>query len=89
MFCYYAQLCSSQMGELLCSKLCQHNVPRPIDWAFFLSNRTSLMEGRGSLEEQLEAVKRKAGEITAKKESLRVVEERGAQIEEALIFDNK
>ena len=47
------------------------------------------MEGRGSLEEQLEAVKRKAGEITAKKESLRVVEERGAQIEEALIFDNK
>lgn len=47
------------------------------------------MEGRGSLEEQLEAVKRKANEITAKKESLRTVEERGAQIEEALIFDNK
>ena len=47
------------------------------------------MEGRGSLEEQLEAVKRKAGEITAKKESLKAVEERGAQVEEALIFDNK
>ena len=29
MFCYYAQLCSSQMGELLCSYLCRHNVPRP------------------------------------------------------------
>ena len=27
--CYYAQLCSSQRRELLCSKLCQHNVPRP------------------------------------------------------------
>ena len=32
--------------------------------------RTALMEGRGSLEEQLEAVKRKAGDITAKKETL-------------------
>lgn len=51
--------------------------------------RTALMEGRGSLEEQLEAVKRKAGEITAKKESLKAVEERGAHVEEALIFDNK
>ena len=47
------------------------------------------MEGRGSLEEQLEAVKRKANEITAKKETLRTVEEQGARIEEALIFDNK
>ena len=28
-FCYYAQLCSSWKGKLLCSKLCQHNVPRP------------------------------------------------------------
>ena len=60
-----------------------------LELCFVKFNRTSLMEGRGSLEEQLEAVKRKAGEITAKKESLRVVEERGAQIEEALIFDNK
>ena len=47
------------------------------------------MEGRGSLEEQLEAVKRKAGDITAKKETLKTVEELGAKIEEALIFDNK
>lgn len=55
----------------------------------FCSCRTALMEGRGSLEDQLEAVKRKAGEITAKKESLKTVEELGAQVEEALIFDNK
>ena len=30
-FCYYAQLCSSLIGELLCSNLCWHNVPRPND----------------------------------------------------------
>ena len=47
------------------------------------------MEGKGILEEQLETVKSKAGEIATKKESLRKVEELGASIEEALIFDNK
>lgn len=47
------------------------------------------MEGKGSLEEQLEAVKSKASEIATKKDSLRKVEELGAHIEEALIFDNK
>lgn len=47
------------------------------------------MEGKGSLEEQLEAVKNKAGEIATKKETLRKVEELGASSEEALIFDNK
>ena len=52
-------------------------------------NRTLLMEGKGSLEEQLEAVKSKASEIATKKDSLRKVEELGAHIEEALIFDNK
>lgn len=47
------------------------------------------MEGKGSLEEQLEAVKSKASEIATKKDTLRKVEELGANIEEALIFDNK
>ncbi len=47
------------------------------------------MEGKGSLEEQLEAVKNKASEIATKKDVLRKVEELGATIEEALIFDNK
>lgn len=51
--------------------------------------RSLLMEGKGSLEEQLEAVKSKASEIATKKETLRKVEELGASTEEALIFDNK
>ena len=54
-----------------------------------LFGRTMLMEGKGSLEEQLEAVTRKASEIATKKDTLRIVEELGASIEEALIFDNK
>ena len=28
-FAIMLNLCSSQIGELLCSNLCQHNVPRP------------------------------------------------------------
>ena len=32
-FCYYVKLCSSLVGELLCSKLCRHNVPRPTEWS--------------------------------------------------------
>lgn len=51
--------------------------------------RTLLMEGKGSLEEQLEAVKSKGNEFATKKDALRKVEELGASIEEALIFDNK
>lgn len=47
------------------------------------------MEGKGSLEEQLEAVKSKADEIATKKDTLRKVEDLGANTEEALIFDNK
>ncbi len=47
------------------------------------------MEGKGSLEEQLEGVKSKASEIATKKDTLRKIEELGANIEEALIFDNK
>lgn len=47
------------------------------------------MAGKGGLEEQLEAVKSKASEIATRKDTLRKVEELGASIEEALIFDNK
>ncbi len=47
------------------------------------------MQGTGTLEEQLEAVKGKSSEVTARKGSLRKVEELGANIEEALIFDNR
>ena len=48
-----------------------------------------MMQSKGSLEDQLEAVKGKANEIATKKDTLRRVEELGANIEEALIFDNK
>ncbi len=53
------------------------------------THRTFLMQGTGTLEEQLEAVKGKSSEVTARKGSLRKVEELGANIEEALIFDNR
>ena len=54
-----------------------------------LSYRTVLMDSTGSLEGQLEVVKGLARDIAMRKEALRKVEELGAQIEEALIFDNK
>ena len=47
------------------------------------------MDSPGSLEDQLKAVRLKEREITQHREALRKVEELGAQIEEALIFDNK
>lgn len=47
------------------------------------------MQSSGTLEDQLEAVKSKVEEVAARKESLKKVEELGANIEEALIFDNK
>ena len=47
------------------------------------------MQGTGTLEDQLEAVKAKSSEVTARKGSLKKVEELGARIEEAFIFDNK
>lgn len=52
-------------------------------------SRTGLMDGRGTLEEQLEAVKAMIAEILQKKDALKKVEDLGAQVEEALIFDNK
>jgi len=47
------------------------------------------MASKGSLEDQLEAVKSKATEVASKKETLRRLEELGARSEEALIFDNR
>lgn len=52
-------------------------------------SRTVLMDGRGTLEEQLEAVKAMIAEVLQKKDALKKVEDLGAQVEEALIFDNK
>ena len=53
------------------------------------THRSSLMEGTGTLEDQLKDVKSKAKEVAARKETLKKAEELGAHIEEALIFDNK
>lgn len=48
-----------------------------------------MMEASGSLEEQLEVLKRKAGEIRANKTQLRKIEEQGAMLERNLILDNR
>uniref|UniRef100_A0A069DXZ1 Putative beta-spectrin n=1 Tax=Panstrongylus megistus TaxID=65343 RepID=A0A069DXZ1_9HEMI len=51
--------------------------------------RTSMMEGSGSLEQQLEATKRKATEVRSRKSDLKKIEELGAILEEHLILDNR
>lgn len=51
--------------------------------------RTSMMEGSGKLEEQLEAVREKSAEVRARKSDLHEVEELGARLEERLILDNR
>ncbi|CAG0916965.1 unnamed protein product [Notodromas monacha] len=51
--------------------------------------RSSMMEGTGGLEQQLEAIKRKAGEVRARKTDLKKIEELGAVLEEHLIMDNR
>ncbi|EYB99527.1 hypothetical protein Y032_0122g1099 [Ancylostoma ceylanicum] len=51
--------------------------------------RQEMMEASGSLEEQLEVLKRKAGEIRANKTQLRKIEEQGAMLERNLILDNR
>ncbi|KAK9511532.1 hypothetical protein O3M35_000170 [Rhynocoris fuscipes] len=50
---------------------------------------TSMMEGSGSLEQQLEATKRKAAEVRSRKSDLKKIEELGAILEEHLILDNR
>nr|APA33997.1 seminal fluid protein [Nilaparvata lugens] len=51
--------------------------------------RTSMMEGSGSLEQQLEATKRKAGEVRSRRSDLKKIEDLGAILEEHLILDNR
>ncbi|KAI4458396.1 troponin [Holotrichia oblita] len=51
--------------------------------------RTSMMEGSGSLEQQLEATKRKAAEVRARRLDLKKIEDLGAILEEHLILDNR
>merc|ERR1712071_288215 len=49
----------------------------------------SMMEGSGTLEQQLEATKRKAAEVRARRQDLRKIEDLGAILEEHLILDNR
>ncbi|XP_013775722.1 spectrin alpha chain-like isoform X2 [Limulus polyphemus] len=51
--------------------------------------RSSMMEGSGTLEAQLEATRSKAAEVRAKREDLKKIEDLGAQLEEHLILDNR
>ena len=48
-----------------------------------------MVEGQGDLEDQLADIKRNSAEIADRKDDLRVIEDIGAQMEEALILDNK
>ncbi|XP_037044978.1 spectrin alpha chain isoform X3 [Bradysia coprophila] len=50
---------------------------------------TSMMEGSGTLEQQLDALCKKAKEVRARRIDLKKIEELGALLEEHLILDNR
>lgn len=51
--------------------------------------RAAMVEGTGTLEEQLEATKGKSAEVRAQRTQLKRIEELGALLEEHLILDNR
>lgn len=51
--------------------------------------RAAMMEGSGTLEDQLEATKQKAAEVRSQKGQLKKIEDLGAAMEERLILDNR
>ncbi|EDV21767.1 uncharacterized protein TRIADDRAFT_59818 [Trichoplax adhaerens] len=51
--------------------------------------RANMVEGSGSLEDQLENTKKISAEVTRRKTDLKKIEDLGARLEEALILDNK
>lgn len=55
----------------------------------WLLDGSSMMEGSGSLEAQLDATRRKANEVRAKQADLKHIEILGAELEEHLILDNR
>ncbi|CAG5125562.1 unnamed protein product, partial [Candidula unifasciata] len=57
--------------------------------AWLTQTRSALMEGSGTLEEQLDATRRKATEVRAQKSGLKKIEDLGAAMEERLILDNR
>ncbi|CAG2168875.1 unnamed protein product [Oppiella nova] len=50
---------------------------------------SSMMEGSGTLEAQLDATRRKAADVRAKRSDLKKIEDLGAILEEHLILDNR
>ncbi|KAK6196167.1 hypothetical protein SNE40_001445 [Patella caerulea] len=57
--------------------------------SWLTETRSAMMEGSGTLEEQLEATKTKATEVRAQKGDLKKIEVLGAAMEERLILDNR
>ncbi|KRY60696.1 Spectrin alpha chain [Trichinella britovi] len=57
--------------------------------AWLTDTRTQMMETTGTLEEQLDILKRKAVEVRAQRGHLKEIEELGALLEEHLILDNR
>ncbi|KRY71430.1 Spectrin alpha chain [Trichinella pseudospiralis] len=57
--------------------------------AWLTDTRTQMMETMGTLEEQLDILKRKAVEVRAQRGHLKEIEELGALLEEHLILDNR
>ena len=51
--------------------------------------RSAMMEGSGTLEDQLEATNQKSVEVRAQKGQLKRIEDLGAAMEERLILDNR
>ncbi|XP_060596253.1 spectrin alpha chain, non-erythrocytic 1-like isoform X2 [Ruditapes philippinarum] len=56
---------------------------------WLLDGGASMMEGSGTLEDQLEATKKKAVEVRSQKGQLKRIEDLGAAMEERLILDNR
>lgn len=48
-----------------------------------------MMEGSGTLEQQLEATRQKAAEVRARRSDLKKIEDLGQILEEHLILDNR
>ncbi|EGD77905.1 spectrin [Salpingoeca rosetta] len=57
--------------------------------AWLVSTRAKLVEGTGTLEEQLEATQHYYEQVQQKKSTLKTIEDLGARMEENLILDNK
>lgn len=57
--------------------------------SWLTATRSAMMEGTGTLEDQLEATKQKSAEVRAQKGQLKQIEDIGARMEERLILDNR